>query len=163
MGDAVHRALQRQIAVPMVVALAPARIRTRLRESEVSLATDARSDPEALYEYVALVIQAWFVLAIGFGFLMGLLAYLGDQLAGARGQHVGIAVGAGLDAFAIAGAVYATALSLYVWPASSRYKRSRMLDDRSRRTLERAQLSDVSLLGQAAIGILAGLVTAARL
>jgi hypothetical protein len=157
-GDSVNRMLARRVSGSLVAATLPRGIR---EDAPEEIAGSYAGDPNWLYVYLYAVIAAWCVLAVAFGLVMGVLAYLGDRLGGHGGRDIGLGVGAGFVFFCAAGLAVATVASLVAYAARQRYRRLGRVDASCSCLMSYARLYNGSLILQAAIGMTLGLAASA--
>jgi hypothetical protein len=124
---------------------------------------DPNADTNDMLVYVKGVIVAWYALAIFFGLLMVAIAYGGDQLQGKSGRDLGLSIGLGLSFFCATGGLDATWRSFFAYAARRRLQRNGSTDERYQRAMQRARPRNGSLVLQALVGIVTGLIVIGRL
>jgi|SRR5581483_1824077 len=163
-SDSFHRRIEGAVIGSLIIAVAPAALRSDLRRDLHLFGgpNGTETDPDALYEYDARISAAWLCLAALSCVLMVAGAFVADVLGGSSARDVALGIFFGLCFFCVTGGVAAALRSLPAWAARRRSRCGNLSPREAHRLLSKARIQNTTLVAQAIVGVLAGVIAAAQ-
>ena len=133
----------------------------RLGAENRSTADLFEPDPIGLYAYLTTLLVGWMTLVFPLALLTLGLAYLGDKIDGARGNHIALGLGFMPIGICFVGGVDAAWRRRFAKAAKKRYEAANYtIDMRCRGLMRIAQLNDATIVLQTVAGLVLAVLIA---